>query len=220
MKKISKFWKVSIGLFALGVVASFLGTTAFKVNLFDISSNIVIANMTYITFVIIVIERVLESYNSSLRKPLRLVRLDLESVLKLLEVDTEAQKKQKHVIEKSSPNYITDNTYSDCEAQLLEMEREYAIKLKELKQFKNETRITLLMISVSFAGFLSAFGCLNIFAPFIDDTLFISANNLGLTQALFDGLNVVISAWIVAGGSEGWNSFTSWAESNFKTKKS
>lgn len=217
MKEISKFWKVSIGLFALGVVASFLGTTAFKVNLFDISSNIVIANMIYITFVIIVIERVLESYNSSLRKPLR---LDLESVLKLLEVDIEAKKKQKHVIEKSSPHYITDNIYSDCEAQLLELEREYAIKLKELKQFKNETRITLLMISVSFAGFLSAFGCLNIFAPFIDDTLFISANNLGLNQALFDGLNVVISAWIVAGGSEGWNSVTSWAESNFKTKKS
>ena len=217
MKKISNFWKVSIGLFALGVVASFLGTTAFKVNLFDISSNLVTANMIYITFVIIVIERVLEAYNSSLRKPLR---LDYESALKLLEVDIGVKKEQKHIIEKSSPNYITDNVYSDCEAQLLELERQYAMKQKELKQFKNETRITLLMISVSFAGFLSAFGCLNIFAPFIDNTLFISANNLGLNQALFDGLNVVISAWIVAGGSEGWNTVTSWAESNFKSNKS
>lgn len=99
--------------------------------------------------------------------------------------------------------------------------RNYRLDLEAtLKQYRHETRQQLLYISLCLGGFLSAMGCLNALAPFVDDTLFVDGPVTGMHRALFDGVTVVISGWLFAGGSEGWNSVTKWVEESINPMKS
>ena len=210
------FWGISLALFVFGGVASLMGASIFKINLYQISENVILANMIYITFVIIVIERVLESYNSTLRKPLR---QKLISHIEELSAKRDRKITEKEELAKQLPNVTANADYQTLIRGIESLDSQVLAKRAELQDFKQETRTTLLRISVLMGGVLSALGCLNAFSPFVDDTLFIGTQSEGLHRALFDGLCVVISAWIVAGGSEGWNSVTKFVESSINPSK-
>lgn len=192
------FFRASFGLFIVGVVASFLSFNVFKVELQDISDNPVTANIVFISFIVILVERVLESINSSVRKP---VRAEMEEIIQQ---------------EKDKLSLLMQNDPLSVEIVILE--RKIADLTKALIIFRNQTRIMLLSVSLILGGLLSAFGCLNILAPMIDQSLFISSESK-IHRALFDGLMVLMAGWIVAGGSEGWNSVTHWVENNINPKK-
>lgn len=192
------FFRASFGLFIIGVIASFLSFNVFKVELQEISENPVTANIVFISFIIILVERVLESINSSVRKP---VRAEKEEVIQ------QAKDKLSLLIQNDP-----------LSAEIVILERKIADFTKDLINFRNQTRIMLLSVSLILGGLLSAFGCLNILAPMIDQTLFISSESK-IHRALFDGLMVLMAGWIVAGGSEGWNSVTHWVENNINPKK-
>lgn len=172
--------------------------------------------MVYITFVILIVERVLESYNSSLRKPLRQIIL---SAIEKQNTELKAKIEEKDTFKDANPSYSNEPRYNDLLAAIYILENEAEDKNKELMLFKHETRKTLLIISVVLGGLLSAMGCLNVFSPFIDETLFVGVETEGIHRAIFDGICVVVSGWIVAGGSEGWNSVTSWVEGSINPRK-
>lgn len=215
--KTHRFWPITGALFVLGVVASLLGATVFKVNLYEISENLVIANMVYITFVILIVERVLESYNSSLRKPKRQI---LVSAIENTKVELKQEIEQKAFLQETNANYADMPEFNEVITNIRALEHSIEAQNEALLLFKHETRETLLLVSVVMGGVLSATGCLNVFSPFIDGTLFVGTEKFeGLHRALFEGFCVAVSGWIVAGGSEGWNSVTKWVEGNINPNK-
>ncbi|HCV02941.1 MAG TPA: hypothetical protein DG048_09870 [Pseudoalteromonas sp.] len=210
----NKITLLSIFIFFIGTFASYNGLSTFKVNIYAFSDNPILGNLMYITFIILINERVLESYNSSVRKPLRLHYVtEIDKTQKLIDQERELLPAKDMVLTKNQK--IIFDYIKILESKLVKQQ-------ERLGEFKLETRIKLVYLSLIIGGFASAMGCLNVFSPFLDGTLFIgSSENLVLNyqRAIFDGFAAVLSAWLIAGGSEGWNSVTSWAESAVNPKK-
>ena len=139
----------------------------------------------YITFIILINERVLESYNSSVRKPLRLHYVtEIDKTQKLIDQERELLPAKDMVLTKNQK--IIFDYIKILESKLVKQQ-------ERLGEFKLETRIKLVYLSLIIGGFASVMGCLNVFSPFLDGTLFIgSSENLVLNyqRAIFDGFEL------------------------------
>lgn len=222
---------ITIGIFIFAVAASILGLTTFKIKLDLIADNVLIANFIFVSMAIAFNERILEVANSTFRKPGRLTlvnrleraqaRLNLfrqqngnskpptdNSIAAATAESAEQASKALPVWQMGQLSDTQKQDYKDLEDEMLEASMQLAI-------YGNRTRRILLRISLVFSGVLGCLGCVNVLTPFVA----YDAGPVLIEKALIDASSVVITAWIVAGGSEGWNSITRWAEGAFNPKK-
>ena len=71
--------------------------------------------------------------------------------------------------------------------------------------YKAETRRLALSVSLSIGCVLASIGTVRMFGPLVIDDAMVSAYHI----AVIDGIDVVMTGWIIAGGSEGFNKITS-----------
>lgn len=198
----NQFFIASLILMVASLIFSVFGITIFKVDLSVISENSILGVFIYITFLIMLVERVVETYNSTYRKPGRLEIADNISTMEL-QLDEAVKAGKKDVVAESK----------------VQLE-----KLKNsLNSYIHETRCRTLLFSFSLGGVLACLGCANVLTPFLDETLNISFFSTSVfefsTINFIDVISVWITAAVVAGGSDGWNSITHWFENAAYPKK-
>tara|TARA_R110000765_G_scaffold61990_2_gene120254 strand:+ start:1043 stop:1699 length:657 start_codon:yes stop_codon:yes gene_type:complete len=212
--------------------SSAVSWNTFKINLMSFNDNIFLANITYIGFLIVVIERVVEVVKTNYMEP---EKLRLLAILK----ETESQQiialrnkldddRVKEIIKNLKPEDF-DETH---ELEYIVLRSLKGVELTEYTNIKqkckdakfalalhaNKTRTTILRISLLIAGTLSCLGCANFLYPLLDESLFIK--NLYIPEPyLIDGLSAVITSWAIAAGSDGWNTVTNWAGKAINNKK-
>lgn len=227
----SRLIAYSVIIFLLAMLSSAAGMNTFKINLLAFNENLFLANVTYLGFLIVIMERVVEVVKTNFMEPNKLKLLaelrELESaqslILKSFLNDEEVDKVIKN-LKPEDYDEIHELEYIVCSRKGIDLSEYKAIKQKckeakyKLAIHANETRTYILRISLIIAGALSTLGCANFLYPLLDSTLF--AKDLIIPEPyLIDGLSAVITSWAIAAGSDGWNTVTDWAGKAINSKK-
>lgn len=221
----------SMLIFILATLSSASGMNTFKINLLSFNDNIFLANLTYMGFLIVIMERVVEVVKTNFMEPKK-----LELLAKLKEIESQQCLILKEALTVEAVADLVKKLKPEDYDEIHEMEyialNHLGTKLDEYKRIKlenkrvrleialhaNITRTYILRISLIIAGALSCLGCANFLYPLLDSSLFVK--DLYIPDPyIIDGLSAVITAWAIAAGSDGWNTVTDWAGKAFNNKK-
>ena len=219
----------SVMIFFFAAISSNSGMNNFRIDLVSFNDNIFIANLTYLGFLMVINERVVEVVKTNFMEPEKLkflaTKKELESqlclILKKHLNDTEIES----LIRKLSPE-----DYDEIHELEYLVLRHVGTDLDEYKRIKSElkktnldialhanaTRTYILRISLIVAGALSCLGCASFLYPLIDSTLFITDS---YEKHIIEGVSAVITSWAIAAGSDGWNTVTDWVGKSINNKK-
>lgn len=137
----STFWLFSGAFFVVGLIISYSGMAVFKAKLLEIHKNPIIGNFIYSTFIIIIIEWVLERFNSSIRKPGGAAPVR----------DVEQTGKDLQALEQ-----LTISSTEEILPLKMKLNRDLIANETKLACYKHGTRRSLLTISLVIGGSLSA----------------------------------------------------------------
>jgi hypothetical protein len=181
--------KLSALFFLIAVVASYFGLTTSVTDLHTISDNTFIAQITFIGFVIVVNERVIEAFKRTFRR----------------------RTSEEYSNELKSAMDTLKNTPLDS----TQLEK---VKIWEsiVNDYSTETGRMCLTASLTIGCILGSLGIVNIFGS-LENTFEFSSQ---LHVVLFDGVDVVLTGWVISGGSDGWTGFLNNAKSMFPQKTS
>lgn len=222
-------YSVLIAIFA--ILSGNLGMSTFKIDLTVFSENLFLANITYLGFLIVIIERVVEVMKTNFMEPQKLRLLaDLKEHesnlclnLKSYLGDASVQALIKN-LKPEEYDEIHELEYIVCSQSNINL-NEYQVLKQKCKDAKyqialhaNKTRNFILLCSLVIAGTLSCLGCANFLYPLLDSSLFVK-DSLIPEPYLVEGVSAVITSWSIAAGSDGWNTVTDWAGKAINSKK-
>ncbi|KAB0287049.1 hypothetical protein F2P58_20690 [Vibrio fortis] len=168
--------KLSTVFFFVAMVSSYFGLTTMSTDLGIISDNTFLAHVTFIGFIILINERIIEAFKRTFRR-----RTSNEYLNELSRVKDELA---------ANP---TDPDLKD----------RVRIWTSVVNDYSAETGRMCLVASLIVGCSLASVGAVRILGGLEDSTQF--ANSLHIM--LFDSIDVVLTGWVVSGGSEGWTNF-------------
>jgi hypothetical protein len=179
--------KLSALFFLIAVVASYFGLTTSVTDLHTISDNTFIAQITFIGFVIVLNERVIEAFKRTFRR-----RTSEEYSNEL----------------KSAKEALKNNPLDAGQIEKVKIWQSI------VNDYSSETGRMCLTVSLTIGCILGSLGIVSIFGSLECASEFSSQ----LHVVLFDGVDVVLTGWVISGGSDGWTGFLTNAKSMFPQK--
>ncbi|AQW56625.1 hypothetical protein [Vibrio owensii] len=168
--------KLSAVFFVIAMVASHFGLTTMSTDLGMISDNTFIAHITFIGFIILVNERIVEAFKRTFRR-------------------------------RTSSEYL--NELSRAQDELAVNPTDEALKdrvrvwTSVVNDYSAETGRMCLVASLLVGCSLASVGAVRVLGGLEDSSQFASPIHI----MLFDSIDVVLTGWIISGGSEGWTNF-------------
>jgi hypothetical protein len=156
---------------------------------FGVREISIIAQITFIGFVIAVNERVIEAFKRTFR---RRTSEEYSNELKSIKEALQNKPLDIELINKAKLWQSIVNDYS------------------------SETGIVCLTASLIIGCILGSLGVVSIFGSFESSTKFSSQIHV----ILFNGVDVVLTGWVISGGSDGWTGFLTNAKNLFSQKVS
>ena len=228
----SRLIAYSLLIFAFSMLSSAVSWNTFKINLLSFNDNIFLANITYLGFLIVVIERVVEVVKTNYMEPEKLRLLGILKEAESQQVIALRNKLNDDGVKEIIQNLKPEDFDEIHELEYIVLRNLKGVELAEYTNIKqkgkdakfalalhaNKTRTTILRISLLIAGALSCLGCANFLYPLLDESLFVK--DIFIPEPyLIDGLSAVITSWAIAAGTDGWNTVTDWAGKAINNKK-